>query len=295
MRLLFSCFTIFLSSAIANADVSKIEQPDWYFSDDFENDKNTDFWLGDGVYLEYGANDPTNPGNHVMAMRYVPNSEGGGDSWSEHDFRLGINAVQIEMGWKMYIPGNYKHIENNHKVFALWSGTYGKANANISISSEAWGQHGGASPSIYVGVDGNNFGHSMLSNLPYIWKDQTSDGEWISITIVIELASQEGDYGKMELFLNDSILTSTSLKNLTKPYKNAPTGTELISFSHKGNYLDQGTILGWANGDIGFTEETVFLIDDFYIKANSKFGSISWAEYPESIKKPNKPNLLDIK
>mgnify|MGYP000465824523 CR=1 FL=1 len=257
-------------------NVSTIKTPEWSFSDDFEGSRNPEFWLGEGISLDYGYEDPTDPANKVMAMRYLPNSEGGGDSWSEYDFRLGIDAMQVEMGWKMYIPTDYEHIENNHKVFALWSGTYGKVNANISLSSEAWGKDGGATPSVYVGEDGNNYGHAMRSDTPLIWNDGL--GKWIDIHIIISLAESEGEFGKMELFLNGQLLTGTHHPNLTKPYGTAPESNEIIKFSSRGNFIDQGTVLGWANGEIGFGTETVFLIDEFYVNANATFSDINWRD-----------------
>ena len=177
------------------------------------------------------------PSNKVMAMRYVPNSEGAGDSWSEYDFKLGIDAAQVELGWKMYVPGNYTHIERNHKVFALWSGTYGKANANVSVSSEAWGRSsGGATPSVYVGVDGNNYGHALRSQEPFIWSDRYGTGKWIDIHVVLELARSEGSYGKMEIFLDGQLITGTHHADLVKPYTAAPDIGKLIPFSSRGKF-----------------------------------------------------------
>jgi|GEM_PF-1767136 hypothetical protein len=259
---------------------STIDEPTWSFTDDFEGSVDNTFWAGAGVWVTYGADDPTKPGNKVMAMKYVPNSEGQGDSWTEYDFHLGIQAVQVEIRYDLYVPPNYQHIENNHKVFALWSGTYGKAKANISVSSEAWGKSGGATPSVYVGVDGNNYGHAMLSDSPLIWND--GEGRWIEIHIFFELAENPSDTGRLEISKNGSIITATHHRDLTKPYTGAPEGENLIQYSTKGNFIDQGTILGWANGapEGGFKSDTVFLIDNFSIKARDTHGSVKATHGP---------------
>lgn len=255
---------------------TKLINPHWQFIDDFEGALDDSFWLGSGVYLDYGVEDPTDPSNKVMVMRYVPNSEGAGDSWSEYDFSIPMQAVQVELSWKQFVPANYEHIERNHKVFALWSGTYGKTNANISVSSEAWGSGSasGAVPSVYVGVDGNNYGHNMNSNPIPIWKD--NEGRWVNIHIYLELAQNDSDYGRMEVYRDGKLITGTHSSTLTKSYSSAPEGYELIQFSDRGNYIDQGTLLGWANGNEGggFETEVRFLIDDFKISTNATHGPV---------------------
>lgn len=269
----FGAAVLALATSFNAYSQSSIQSPSWSFTDTFEGSVNNSFWIGEGVWVNYGVSDPTNSSNKVMAMRYIPNSEGQGDSWSEYDFKLPINAVQVEIQFDMYVPRNYRHVENNHKVFALWSGTYGKINANVSISSEAWGGGSGASPSVYVGVDGKNFGHSMLSTRPNIWND--GEGKWIKMHIYVELADGPNDYGRMELSKNGSLMTSTHSSGLLRPYSDAPDGPNLIPYSYRGNYIDQGTLMGWANGavDGGFREETVFLIDNFQIKARSSLSA----------------------
>lgn len=261
-----------------------ITDPDWVFEDGFEGTKDSEVWLGDGIYVDYGIQDPTDATNKVMAMTYVPNSEGAGDSWSEYDFRLGINAVQVVLCWRQYVPSDYNHIENNHKVFALWSGTYGKENANISVSSEAWGSdtYGGALPSVYVGVDGQNYGHSMNSNDQTLWQDQ--EGKWVSISVFLELAENSDAFGRMEIYRDGELVTGTHSSTLTKAYSTAPEGSELIHYSERGNFIDQGTLLGWANGDDdgGFLVNTEFLIDDFKITANSSFKDTDSLSAPKS-------------
>jgi hypothetical protein len=281
LLVLLSSFLV-LSNAVAQ---TKIVSPEWSFTDDFEGDLDKGFWLG-GVSVDYGYDDPTDSSNKVMKMSYRPNSEGAGDSWSEYDFSIGVNAVQVEMSWRQYIPTNYKHIERNHKVFALWSGKYGVINSNISLMTEAWGsdKYNGALPSLYIGMDGKNFGHTMNANHTPIWEDY--EGRWVYIHVYAELAKEEGDYGVFEVYRNGELITGTNSTTLSKSYDSAPDGRNLIEYAERGNYLDQGTLLGWANGaDSGGFENVIdFLVDDFKITANSVHGETINLSAPTSPK-----------
>lgn len=245
------------------------DETNFIFTDDFEGDIDNTFWLGNGVSVDYGIEDPTNADNKIMKMSYIFNSEGNGDSWTEYDFKLPIHATEVEIVFDMYTPSNYYHFENNHKLFALWSGVYGKSKANISVSSEMWGNNsGGASPSIYIGVDQNNYGHAMLSEYPLILED--GEGTWSNYRISLKLADNEAKYGSLEIYKNNTLITSTNHPDLTKPYSNAPEPSKLIHYAFSGNFINQGTILGWANGDElrSYNQEIHFLIDNFVLKAN---------------------------
>lgn len=268
--------------------LTKLVEPEWTFSDTFEGAKNSNFWIGSGASVEYGVVDPSDAENKVMRMSYLPNSEGAGDSWSEFDFQLGVDAVQVEMSWKQFVPLNYSHIEYNHKVFALWSGPYGKSIANISVSSEAWGSDddNGALPSVFIGVDGNNYGHAMNHNSKPVWVD--GEGRWVRIHIFLELAESENSYGRMEIYRDGKLVTGTHSSTLFEPYGSNPIGPNSIHYSTKGNFIDQGTLLGWANGasDGGFLVGTHFLIDDFVINANSTHGptiNVNGPSVPENV------------
>ncbi|MCF6236334.1 MAG: hypothetical protein L3J70_08210 [Gammaproteobacteria bacterium] len=258
---------------------TKLVNPEWEFFDDFEGASDSSFWSNPGTSLNYGVNRPS-ADSKVLEMKFIPNSEGGGDSWSEYDFELGIQAVQVEVSFKMFTPSDYVPVENNDKFFYLFSGKYGHSYANIVVNSEGWGSALGAMPSINVGVDQKNFGHFMVSKaerLP-VWK--TREGKWSNIQIFLELATEEGDYGYYEIFKDGVLLTATYSKNLITPYSSAPDSDKLIKYSQMGNFIDQGTLLGWANGasNGGFRVDTNFLIDDFRIRANSKHGEVEGAD-----------------
>ena len=114
--------------------------PEWEFFDDFEGVINNSFWRGNGISMNHGVNRP-DASTKILESVYIPNSEGNGDSWSEYDFYLGIDAVQVEISFKMFTPSDYVPIELNHKFLTLWSRKYGSAFSNAAVNSEAWGNN----------------------------------------------------------------------------------------------------------------------------------------------------------
>ncbi len=284
-------------SAQQGAVPTTLASPEWEFFDDFEGAIDNSFWIcgmnGAAEKVLHGV-DRLEATSKVLEMKYYaagtdPHTIAPGDSWTECDFGLtsngiSIQAVQVEVSFKIFTPANYVPVELNHKFFMLWSGNYGGSVANIAVNSEAWGNESVALPSINPGIDQVNYGHSWnMDQLP-VW--ETGSGEWSSYQIFLELATEEGDYGLYEIFKDNVLLTATYAPNLNNwgwtgngnPDFN---GNELIKYASStinngGNFIDQGTLLGWANGAPGggFQEDTKFLIDDFRIRANAVHGAV---------------------
>ncbi len=263
---LLSCLSVTLLHAAEKPRT--IVDPEWTFSDDFEADRNAAFW-GDGTSVVYGAEAET-ASSKVLAFNYIKNQPDARNAWSEQRFYIPIQAQQLEISYKLYVPANYKNSGKNHKGIILWSGKYGKSHANISVSSESWGVKGGASPSVYIGVDKHNYGHTRLKDNALMLKDGRA--EWIDVHVYLELAEQDGDVGLFELYRNGELITGTQHPNLSGNEAQSwrPKTSEQIHYSKMGNYINKGYVLGWMNG--GVTEDTQFLIDDFCIKASSKVG-----------------------
>ncbi|VAW35473.1 hypothetical protein MNBD_GAMMA01-559, partial [hydrothermal vent metagenome] len=285
--LVLLCLTSTLN-AQQGVNPTTLVDPEWEFFDDFEGARDNTFWVGNGIGANYGVDRP-DATSRVLEMVYIPNSEGSGDSWSEYDFNLVSNgtsmqAVQVEVSFKMFTPADYVPIEDNHKFFYLFSGNYGNSVANIVVNSEAWGNGSVALPSINPGIDQINYGHSWnMDQMPVF---ETGNGEWSTYQIFLELATDATDYGFYEIYKDGILLTATYAPNLNdwgwtgvgNPNFN---GNELIKYAtsvinNGGNFIDQGTLLGWANGDPngGFLVDTKFLIDDFRIRANSVHGEV---------------------
>ncbi|RVU42123.1 hypothetical protein EA187_17450 [Lujinxingia sediminis] len=263
----FAAAALLLLPAAARAETTLVN-PDWEFYDDFESPFEEGFWASSGAGTTYGAACPGSDAfGNTLVFDYHPDDPEPGHGWAERRFTLPIDAVQLEISYKLFVPANYVHTSGNHKNFVLWSGDYGKVNANISVSSESWPAEGGASPSVYIGVDGANYGHAMNeSTMPLLLEDGL--GDWIDIHIFLDLAREEGDFGVFEIFKDGQRITG-NLDEEVVSYADVPLH-EQISFAERGNFIDQGYLLGWANG--GFAEETTFCVADFRIRANSVHG-----------------------
>lgn len=264
------CLLVVLQGAIAQTEIIESE---WDFADDFEGEKNIDFWAS-GVNTKYGEpceTDPDASGN-TLSFIYGPEPDHN-PNWSEQRFTIPLEARQLQMSYDLFVPDNYIAPERNHKNFVLWSGEYGKVNANISVSSEDWGRDSGATPSIYIGADGNNYGHNMNSERPLFMEN--NDGEWHHIHVYLELSEGEGDYGRFEIFKDGRFITGTHHPQIES---DDPPTEEQIHYATRGNYIDRGYLLGWSNGD--FTEKTVFCIDNFSMKSNQTISQTTTAPMP---------------
>jgi hypothetical protein len=221
--------------------------------------------------MSYGVpceSDPTHDGD-VLYFRYMDRETfGSNHSWSEQRFRLPINARQLEISYDLFVPANYMHSSGNQKSIVVWSGNYGTSNANISIKTENWPVDHGATPSVHIGVDGTDYGHNMLSSDSRMLAD--GYGKWQRVHFYVELAESEGNFGRFALHKDGWFITGTHHPDVAAGYTSTPP-SELISYSTRGNFIDQGYLLGWANG--GFSEKTYFCIDNFSIKANSVIGA----------------------
>lgn len=260
-----------------------IENPDWSFQDDFEGSVDNDFWGGGRAYTHNAScsSDPNSSGKSLL-LTYPTKSEGG-HSFAEKRFNIPISAQQLEISYRQFVPANYQRSPGNHKNFVLWSGPYGKSASNISISSENWPTSDGASPSVYIGVDGTNYEHSSIKAKPLMLEN--AQGSWQRVHIYVELAEREGDFGVFEIHRNREFLTGTSHPDILSSWGQPPVD-EHIEYSSRGNYIDQGYLMGWANG--GFTEPTIFCIDDFTIKANINI------RIPDSAARPMSPTQLSV-
>lgn len=236
--------------------------PDFSFTDSFETDAKPTFW-SDSTYAYRNSACPGSStyGNSLL-FKYYPDTPEKNSSFAEQRFDI-PNSVQLEISYSIYVPENYVTSTRNHKNFFLWSGAYGVSNSNISLGSESWPNSNGASPSLYIGEDGNNYGHAMNSYKENLYTNNA--GQWIDVHIYAELADEEGDYGVFNISKNGYLINGTAHPNVNENY-GAPDISNQVAYSSRGNYISSGYLLGWANG--GFSELTEFCIDNFSIKAN---------------------------
>lgn len=248
-----------------------IGNPEWVFEDDFEGGK-ASFW-GGGTNVVFGGacTSDASKSSKTIVFTYNPQNDPlVADSWAEQRFAIPIKAQQLEISYRVFVPSNYLHAPKNHKGIVLWSGEYGKVNANVAVSSENWPVEGkGAKPSVYIGYDGVNYGHSTVPNGPLMFVD--GYGAWQRVHIYLELAKEPGDHGVFEVHRNGEFVVGTSYPDIAQQYGMPPT-SEQIGYATRGNFIDQGYVLGWANG--GFRQTTVMCVDDFSIKANATIQAV---------------------
>lgn len=269
--------TLFAASQSALAQ-TQIKDPEWSFTDDFEGAEES-FWSTSNT-AEYGQPCPGDPSTGgALVFEYLASGAGSEDDvhWHEKRFRFPLEVRQLEMSYDLYVPENYEAPSQNHKSFVLWSGEYGKVKANISVSSENWGRSNGASPSVYIGEDGNNYGHVMNDSDPIMLVNHA--GRWQRVHVYLELANSPGDYGRFEIYKNGEFLTGTHHPDIRDvAYADSPPVQEQIQYADRGNFIDQGYLLGWTNG--AFSEKTTFCIDNFSAKASSVISETTTAPNP---------------
>lgn len=251
---------------------TKIVEPDWVFEDDFEGGEDGSVW-GSSTRISYGVacSSDSNYSSKVLQFNYQGDPD---NSFSEKRFAFPA-STQVEISYRFFVPANYTHKApgGNNKLFALWSGSYGVAASNISILSEynrsSTGQ-AGSHPDLYIGEDGNNYGHTSYFDQSGDRIFLENDGAWHNMHIYVELAEQEGAYGKAEIWLDNRLILSNEWPlDVQYDAKGVPSSQQ-IAYSTRGNFLDQGYIFGWANS--GFDEETVFCVDDFVLKTRDSLG-----------------------
>jgi len=259
---------LFMLLSPAALSQKRIVSSQYTFFDDFETIQN-EFW-GEGVYSVRSQACPwSEVHGKSLVITYPPATEDNPHSWAEQRFSMPFDARQIEIEYDLFVPGNYYRAARNHKNIVFWSGAYGKVNANISVSSESWPVDRGTTPSIYIGSDGVNYGHSMISDKSELYMENYA-GAWQHMNVYLELAVNDQDYGVFEIYRDGHVVTATGHPKIEPNYNNPPT-SEQIRFAHRGNYISEGYLMGWANG--GFKEKTIFCIDNFSVKVRSDVGN----------------------
>lgn len=261
-------------SEIPPNNVPYLASPEYEYFELFEGAKNGALWTKD-AWTIFGDTDPTDSGNKVLNLRYSDSAESEGGA-AEASFYLPIDAVQVEMGFREYIPASYTSANTrNHKTVGFHSGSYGITSSNISVKSECWPLAGGASPSLYSGYDGVNQGHVFPGTRVPLWTE--NQGAWHDVHVLVELATAPGEYGRYRLWKNGTLILDSDDPTFEENYDSIP-GNQLIGYSTRGNFLRECRLAGYVNIDDGgqplFPSEVNFLYDNFYIRANSAFGSI---------------------
>lgn len=265
---------------IAQGNTPTLTSPDFTFTSTADGTQPTE--MTPTAYITYGATDPTNGANKVISADYAPEGVQAGDNgcWSEINIEI-PNAVQVILKFKEYIPATYSNANvANHKSVGFASGPYGITASNISVRTECWPATGGATPSMYIGMDGFNYGHWMTTGDPLLWEN--GDGAWHEIVAVLELAPAQGQFGRYRIYRDGvKLIDSDAGNGMYAPFGEVPSH-ERVTYATRGNYIDSVRLCGWANVDDAlnpaFAGTMHFLYDDIEITANATFKPIAEPE-----------------
>lgn len=264
---------------IPKVGVPELTSPDFHLVANLSGAKDTSVFDKD-AYTVWGADDPTEVGNKVLEARYSPDGlQGDLSNFSEQEIALPIDAVQVVVKFREYTPATYSSVDTaNHKSVGFWSGAYGKTSANISISSECWPRSGDGYPSMYAGNDGTNFGHfryPFAVETP-LWIE--AEGAWHDVTVVIELAKEEGAFGRYRFYRNEELIVDSDDQRMFVDYNANLRARAAMAYATRGNFIDTIRLFGWANKNSGsaqtFVDPMVFLYDDIEVQANATFKPI---------------------
>lgn len=254
------------------AKFSFLSDPDYIFNDDFSGVKDTSFWEGGGVKVEYGADNPSGSGKCLLFSALASDGANDGYNWTEQRFQLPIDAVQVEIEYDIWVspgfemqPGGTSH----QKFLLLWSGEYGTAASNCSINCEVW-------PNYKIGFnwgeDGNNYGHAIPSGSEQFLTP--GGGYWMKVHFLISLAESEGEKGRIVMLKNDTVYSDTA----TTEYEEH-VWVDQPSYSSRGNFLSNGYLMGWQNQP--YLVDTFFAVRNFELRANSVHKSVNYGPMGE--------------
>lgn len=259
--------------------VFSLTNPDYELTNDFSEA------LDPLIYTK--ANYVTSPfddnGEDVMSANYAPEGlQGGTHCNSEVEISLPVNAVQVLVKFREYIPASYTSANvSNQKTVGFWSGAYGIVNANIAVTSECWpisGEDTNGYPSIYTGNDGVNYGHYYVPDEDKLPLWVAGDGNWHDVWVLLELAEQSGDYGRYRIWRDKELIVDSDNPNYSG-YMEGVSARETIHYSTRGNFIDTVRLFGWANSADGtnpaFAGTMHFLYDDLVVQANTTFKPVN--------------------
>lgn len=268
-----------LDSAVtppATGSLPFLPSPDFEFIDDYSGAKDSR-WSNKNV--EFGGQDPTNPENKVAIAKYWPEgrqapASGQEHAWSESVFILPVNAVQIEMGFRQFVPASYTNANvGNCKLVGFHSGPYGVINSNVNVATEVWPVAGGGEASLYTGSYARNYGQLRPANASPVWLN--GEGKWSNIHVLLELAKDSSSFGRYRLWRDDELLVDNATQTMREEVWDGTPPSEIIKFSERGNFITDCRVHGWFNSRLGQafegSTEVHFLFDDFYLRANETF------------------------
>ncbi len=223
-----------------------------FFSDDFESGKLRDangfHWAGGHDTRVH--NDRGYSGSHAMRFTYKATPVGK-DATSEQRFDLGRNVHELWLEYYLFVPTNFfvrKDLPANNKFIMLFAES--NVGANLLVGTEFERINDTANLArVLAKIDGNSAGG--------IRKDAFMSREFLT-------PSMRGTWQRVRIHFRRSS-GPTSLDGVYEAWFGNTlkwrTQKWAMWTSDGNNYLRNGYLMGWANS--GYSEETVFYIDDF--------------------------------
>jgi len=186
----------------------------------------------------------------------------GGDSFSEQRFSLGGHYPEVWIRYDIYIPTNYTHRQNsdssnNKGYLSIWSGNYSSPNGPL-LGLNFWPKGNSTGPASYASLHqfGMGLDQHAWSAMPNAIEPEDR-GKWIRIVLRFKYASAAN---------NDGIAEAWKTRDGQRQKIMSITNGAWYRSGQSAGF-DQGYLLGWANS--GFSETTVFYIDNFAISTDS--------------------------
>lgn len=250
--------SLLISLVCASAPASaQVFFEDTFESGDLRTTQNGFRW-GDSTAATVSAERAKSGGRSLkLNFAAVPRGE---DSFAEQRFELGRNYPDLWVRYDLYVPSNYTHrsdppSSNNKGFLYVWSGDYGRPDGP------------GMGPNLWPNSDGtSNASH-------YVWGpgldrhyyempkaiEAADRGKWVRIVVHYKYASPTNNDGIAEIW--------KTRDGVTEKILNIRNGAWYVPGQSGFN---RGYLLGWANS--GFTEQTVFYIDNIAFSTQSLLG-----------------------
>ncbi|MES9991874.1 MAG: heparin lyase I family protein [Candidatus Thiodiazotropha sp.] len=207
-------------------------------------------------------------GDYSLRFTY-PAAPNGSDSFSEQRMNY-PQTNELWIRYNLYVPTNYVHRTQsgaaNNKFLAVYKDEYRYPGFQVNWSLSPDGS-GGSNLSLHRYRNGSEQRVISPSNgIGVGFITQADRGKWIQIVARIKApSSQNSSDGVMQMWKDGEFVTNE---------------TTLDNYGGAGeNYMDELYLLGWSNS--GFSEQTVFYIDDLHINDGTPFVQ------------PSPPTLLD--
>jgi hypothetical protein len=163
----------------------------------------------------------------------------------------------------LFVPANYFHRQDspsNNKFFRLWGDSYSAANkVGASSFPEASGSSHLAFEYNYEGWSDGTLGTGPSSvagakSTTTAFGTDATRGRWIQVRIhARHVSGPSARDGRLRMWVNGQLVIS---------FENVPQ-----KFDSARPYWNAGYLFGWANS--GFSEETLFFVDDVRFFASS--------------------------